>query len=365
MEKVFRRCLSSRTYVMQAWQATDTTGIKLETVPLPTMKKSSQVLIKVKASSVNPLDVQMAKGYGRDLLGKWKKADSCDLATSHFPVIPGRDCSGTVVAVGGGVHDFVPGDEVIAVVPAILQGTHAEYVVTEADYCAAKPRNLSFTEAAALPYVASTAYSALVNFARVDPKNVGRTRVLIHGGAGGVGSMAIQLLKAWGVDKVVATCSSDSFEAVQKLGAIPVDYRCPQATDKLAALAPFEVVLDTVDSELSRWSDNVMGVWRNCVHASIVSPLLNDTDRYGTPQGLLSTAFKHFNRSFQSSLRGRWYTYAFFMPSKNCMRQLADLAEEGKVVPIVERVVPFSEITDAYEKVGLLKGRGKTIIEMR
>uniref|UniRef100_A0A8R1IMU2 Uncharacterized protein n=2 Tax=Caenorhabditis japonica TaxID=281687 RepID=A0A8R1IMU2_CAEJA len=75
----------------------------------------------------------------------------------------------------------------------------------------------------------------------------------------------------------------------------------------------------------------VMGVWRNCVHVSIVSPLMRDMDQNGVPLGLATTAFKHFERSFQSHLRGRWFSYAFFMPSSDLMTQLSQFAEEGKV----------------------------------
>lgn len=159
----------------------------------------------------------------------------------------------------------------MAVVPVILPGTHAEFVVTDSKYCSKKPSNLSFVSAAALPYVASTAYSAFT-IARVSQRNAKQQRVLIHGGAGGVGSMAIQLLKAWGCEKIVATCAKGrldylylcnfsnkncSFDIVKQLGAIPVDYTSDQATQELIEHAPFEVILDTVDSQLAKWSDNV------------------------------------------------------------------------------------------------------------
>ncbi|KHJ77422.1 hypothetical protein OESDEN_22958 [Oesophagostomum dentatum] len=145
----------------------------------------------------------------------------------------------------------------MAVVPGFWPGSHAEYVVTEESCCSAKPNNLDFTQAAALPYVASTAWAALVSVARMDPQKKPSERVLIHGGAGGVGSMAIQMLKAWGVDKVVTTCSKDSADFVRELGAIPVDYRAVDVHDQLIAEGPFEVIFDCVNSDLARWSDRV------------------------------------------------------------------------------------------------------------
>lgn len=143
--------------------------------------------------------------------------------------------------------------------------------------------------------------------ARINPSNAHEQRVLIHGGAGGVGTTAILLLKAWNVGKIVATCSLDrlslqfeftrciicefvihcrtddffhfSFDIIRRLGAKPVDYRDASAIETLINECPFDVILDCVGSELTQWSDKVMGMWRNCMHVSVVSPLLSDTDR--------------------------------------------------------------------------------------
>ncbi|CAI5437658.1 unnamed protein product [Caenorhabditis angaria] len=348
---------------MKAWVSENGHGIELREIDVPTIKKPGQVLLKVKAASINPIDVDMSQGYGREFLGAWRKVADFDPSSSRFPLIPGRDCSAVVEAVGADVHNLAAGDEVLAIVPVINQGTHAEYVIADAKFCSKKPSNLSFEDATALPYVATTAYSAF-KIAQVNQKNAKNQRVLIHGGAGGVGSMAIQLLKSWGCQKIVATCSKDSFPLVTKLGAIPIDYSDMEAAkNQLISLAPFEVVLDTVDSELAKWSDNVMGVWRNCVHVSIVSPLMREIDKNGIPIGLFSTATKHFERSIQSHFRGRWFSYAFFMPSGTCMRQLSTFAEQGKIVPIVEKVIKFDEMVHGYEKVSQLSGRGKTVVK--
>ncbi|VDK44184.1 unnamed protein product [Cylicostephanus goldi] len=306
----------------------------------------------------------MMKGYGREILSVWKQLDECDPKAKRFPLTAGRDCAGVVELVGGGVKHLRPGDEVMAVVPGIMQGSHAEYVVTEESCCSKKPSNLDFAEAAAMPYVTSTAYAAFVFFARMNPDKKPSERVLIHGASGGVGTMAIQLLKAWGVDKVVATCSEESADTVRELGAITVDYRAPDARDRIIEEGPFEVILDCVDSDLARSiSLQVLGVWRNCVHVSIVSPMLRDTDRHGFVQGMISTAIKYMSRSTESALRGRWFTYAFFIPSEKCMKQLSKFASEGKIKPIIEQVRPFGELPAAYEKVLKLHGKGKLVLE--
>ncbi|VDM57254.1 unnamed protein product [Angiostrongylus costaricensis] len=304
----------------------------------------------------------MVKGYGDEILGTWKRVETCDSTASRFPLVPGRDCSGIVETVGPGVKGIVPGDKVIAVIPATLQGSHAEYVVTEESCCSSMPSNLDFPQAAAIPYVANTVWAALVSVARMNPRSKPTERVLIHGGAGGLGTMAIQMLRAWGADKIVATCSDDSAEMVRKLGAIPIDYRSSNVREHLVAEGPYEVILDCVASDLARWSDKTMGVWRNCIHVSVVTPLLRETDRHGLVMGLSSTAVKYLCRSYESALRGQWFSYAFFAPNKECMLQLSRFAQEGMIVPIVERVHTFDELPVVYEKVSALRGRGKTVL---
>ncbi|KAJ1372320.1 hypothetical protein KIN20_034451 [Parelaphostrongylus tenuis] len=105
-----------------------------------------------------------------------------------------------------------------------------------------------------------------------------------------------------------------------------------------------------------------MGVWRNSVHVSVVTPLLKDTDRHGLVMGLATTAVKYLCRSYESALRGRWYSYAYFAPNKECMSQISRFAQEGKIIPIVERVHTFEELPEVYEKVSALRGRGKTVL---
>ncbi|KAK5973389.1 Quinone oxidoreductase protein chloroplastic, partial [Trichostrongylus colubriformis] len=177
-----RLSLSSVRHTMRAWVAQSPTDpVKLKTIPLPVLTKPDQVLIKVKAASVNPVDALMVKGYGKEVLGVWKRLDTFDPAASRFPLTPGRDCAGIVEAVGPAVSGLHPGDEVMAVVPALWAGTHAEYVVTRESCCSRKPSNLSFTDAASMPYVGSTAWAALVCVARLNHNSKPTERVLIHG----------------------------------------------------------------------------------------------------------------------------------------------------------------------------------------
>lgn len=155
-----------------------------------------------------------------------------------------------------------------------------------------------------------------------------------------------------------------SQQYIVDLGGIPVDYNSSEAKDKIIAQGPYDVILDCVDTELSQWSDNTMGIWRNSVHVSVVSPMLSDTDRYGLPMGLASTAAKYFNRSLAAATQGRWFSYAYFMPNRECMEQLSQYIDAGKIkIPNIEKVYKFDEIPEAYKKVGRLHTKGKVVVD--
>ncbi len=119
-------------------------------------------------------------------------------------------------------------------------GTHAEYVIVDANHATVKPRTINHTQAAAVPYVACTVWTALVTIARLRPNNCSQLRILVHGGAGGIGTTAVQLLRAWGAD-VTATCSADSFDLIRRLGAEPIDYHDEVlALDALIDRSPYD-----------------------------------------------------------------------------------------------------------------------------
>uniref|UniRef100_A0A0K0EK22 PKS_ER domain-containing protein n=1 Tax=Strongyloides stercoralis TaxID=6248 RepID=A0A0K0EK22_STRER len=349
---------------MKAWEITKFgANIVLGNRQMPIIRKGNEILVKVKAATVNPIDVRMTEGYGDELLSKWKQVDerSCT-STSRLPLVAGRDLSGEVVEVGSQVTEFKVGDEVIATVPPILNGSHAEYTVTDTINTVKKPSNVSHVEGVALAYTTATAWNSLCCVGRLNSENAKYNRVLIHGGSGGVGISAIQLLKALNIEKVVATSSKSNLDIIQNLGAIGIDYNDVDVKDKLLNEGPFDVILSCVDTDLSRWSDKCMGIWRNCIHLSLVSPMLRDSDRYGVPLGLLSTAFKYFERSFSSLKNGRLFSYTFFVPNKECMEFYGKALESGKMKPIIEEEMPFMDMPKAYEKVGKLHGKGKTVV---
>jgi NADPH:quinone reductase-like Zn-dependent oxidoreductase len=206
-------------------------------VDLPRPSPSAgQVLVRVHASGVNPLDTKIRAGKAAH-------------AKQPLPAVLGLDMAGIVEEVGAGVTAFRTGDEVYGMVGGVggHQGTLAEFVAANADLLAVKPKSLSMREAAALPLITITAWEGIVDRAKVHAGQ----KVLVHAGAGGVGHIAVQLAKAFGAT-VFATVSSGKQHIVEQFGAIPIDYRTlstQQYVDLHTQGQGFDVVYDTVGGE--------------------------------------------------------------------------------------------------------------------
>lgn len=201
-------------------------------VPRPT-PGTGQVLVRIHASGVNPLDLKIRAGLAPH-------------ARHPLPAVLGIDLAGTVEALGAGVEGFGVGDAVYGMTGGVagLQGSLAELAAVDADLLAHKPRSLSMRESAALPLVTITAWEGLVDRARVQRGQ----KVLVHGGAGGVGHVAVQLARAHGA-QVYATGRPRHAEVIRRLGATPIDFTTTSVEEGVDAFTGgegFDVVYDTV-----------------------------------------------------------------------------------------------------------------------
>ena len=192
---------------------------------------SRQVLVRVKASGTNPLDAKIRAGQAAH-------------ARHALPAVLGMDLAGVVEKVGSGVSGFAPGDEVYGFTGGVagMQGSHAHYVAADTRLLAHKPANLTMREAAVLPLVVITAWEGLIDRAAIRPGQ----SVLVQGGAGGVGHVAVQIALAHGA-RVFATAFPDDHDYLRSLGAVPIDATRP-VEDYVAehtAGAGFDVVYDT------------------------------------------------------------------------------------------------------------------------
>ncbi|MBK3546509.1 MULTISPECIES: zinc-binding dehydrogenase [unclassified Streptomyces] len=269
-----------------------------------------QVLVRVLATSVNPLDLQTRRGDYRDEVA--------------LPAVIGNDVSGVVVGTGPGADDFRPGDEVWYLAPVFAgQGTYAEFHVVDQALVARKPEGLSHVEAAGLALVGVTAWEALVERAGVQAGE----RVLVHGGAGGVGSAAIQVAHALGAE-VATTARAKDHEFVTGLGADTViDFSAGDYVPQVRELGGVNVVLDTVGRDTLTRSPEVLADRGRVV--SIV-----DTPE---PQNLLAAWGVNAT-----------YHFLFVSPGRAKLDALSRLIDRGELRPDIGAVLPLADIAEAH-----------------
>ncbi|WP_026531624.1 NADP-dependent oxidoreductase [Arthrobacter sp. H41] len=276
------------------------------------------VLVDVRASSVNPVDWKITAGY-------------LDAALpTYFPVIPGWDLAGVVVQPGPAAPEFAAGDEVIgyARMDTVGLGTFAERVAAPVRSLARKPRNTTWAEAATMPLAGLTAYQSLAAL-EVGEGDV----VLVHNGAGGVGTYAIQIARAWGA-RVLATTSEKNFDFLRSLGAEPVAYG-EGVGDRVRTTAPDGVtsIVDFVGGD--DWSATLENLRSPGRVASVVD----------------------------QSVTGHGGRYIFVRPDAADLSALTELVEAGKVRPIVAATFPLDRAADAFRS-SIDGPRGKIAILM-
>lgn len=315
-----------KAIVLTAFGGPDSFALRDVPKPVP---QAGQVLVRVHATSINPLDYQVRRGDYPDL--------------GPLPAITGHDVSGVVEAVGPGVTAFAPGDEVWYT-PQIFDGpgSYAEYHVAAEDIIGRKPASLSHLEAASLTLVGGTAWEALVVRAGL---RVGES-ILVHGGAGGVGHVAIQLAKAIGA-RVFTTVRDSNFEFVRALGAdVAIDYEKEDYVDAILRETGgrgVDVVFDTIGGNtLSRSPDALAQLGRV---VSIVD--------IAQPQNLIQAWGK--NASFH---------FVFTRQNRGKLDELSALVERGQLRPHVGAVYSLAEIPAAHARLeGANNGlRGKIAI---
>ena len=323
-----------------------------ESVILPEPKQN-QVLVKIKASSVNPIDLMKREGYGSAIFEKQRR--------QNFPWILGSDFSGNVVSAGNKVNRFKEGDEVWGCTSNASAGTYAEYVVINQDEVNFKPKNLTFEESASLPYVFLTTWSAIIRWAGLRPKDLIEKKVFIQGGAGGVGTTAIQLFRYWG-SNISSTCSEGNIELLKSLGVNEIiDYRRNSFQE---ALKDYDLVYDLLgDSVLDNSIEECCKVLKKDAsshYITLTHPFINTMDSKGLFLGIphalllrqkLKAAYKPIN-----------VHWSIYRPSLSGLQELTYLAEENIIKPVIDSTYSLSEIAKAHEKVATGHSSGKVVI---
>ncbi|MER5834928.1 NADP-dependent oxidoreductase [Streptomyces sp. NPDC002130] len=323
----------------------DQAGVRAGQSPDPQIG-AGDVLVRIRAASVNPLDLKIRDGEFKAIL------------PYRTPFILGNDLAGIVVAVGAAVTGFAVGHEVYARPDKDRIGTFAELIAVHQDDVAIKPATLTMTEAASLPLVALTAWQALVERAHVRPGQ----KVLIHAGSGGVGTIAIQLAKHLGAH-VATTTSTANIDLVKKLGAdVVIDYK-KQAFETV--LHDYDLVLDPLGGENLEKSLLILRSGGKAI--SIAGPPDAAFARELGANPILRLVMTALSFRIRRRARQRHVTYEFlFMKaSGDQLRELTALVDAGTIRPVVDRVFPFESTREALEYVE--KGRakaGKVVITM-
>lgn len=317
------------------------------------------VLIRVHASSVTSLDLSMRSGRGA--VSYQKMACLC-FGGPYFPLVLGRDCSGEVVAVGDSVTKFLPGDLVYAAIPPYRQGGHAQLVGVNQNHVAFKPSNMNHKEAASLPWVAMTVWTALVKCAGLNQFNTRGKKVLVHQGTGEVGSFAVQLLKAWGAS-VTTTCAMENTVLAHHLGADTV--LDDQTGDFSSVLSGYDVVLDTVGGQFERASLSTLKYYQRSVYVGIVSPREKLIDSLGAFLGgiAFSTLYR-FKILFNRLFGGRGFYYSVTEVDAQGLDEVRALVEQGAVRPLIDSVYSLDEVIAAHKHVETGPTRGKVVISV-
>jgi NADPH:quinone reductase-like Zn-dependent oxidoreductase len=317
----------------------DNSRVRLADVPVPAVGKDD-LLVRVHAASVNPVDTKIRAGKLKVLL-KYR-----------MPLVLGNDLAGTVTAIGAGVTRFKVGDAIYARLDKHRIGAFAEYAVVREAVAAPKPVNLTFEEAASLPLVGLTAWQALIDLGHLQAGQ----KVLIHAGSGGVGTFAIQLAHHLGA-KVYTTVGQRNIETVKGLGAdVAIDYRTTRFED---VVQDCDVVLETLGDEL------LLRSFQSVKPGGVIVSIGNTpTAAFARAWGLnplLVFVIGLMSRKAMAAARkrGARYEYLFMRADGEQLREIAALVENGTIRPVIDRVFPLQEVREAlaYSESGRVTGK--------
>jgi 2-desacetyl-2-hydroxyethyl bacteriochlorophyllide A dehydrogenase len=272
--------------------------------------KSDQLLVKVYASSVNPVDWKIRAGQLQFLTGY------------KFPLVLGFDVAGEVVEVGASVTRFQPGDKIFAYLDSLPGGAYAEYAVVSERVACLRPENMSYEQAAAVPLAATTALQSLRDLGQILPGH----QVLINGASGGVGTFAVQIAKAFKAE-VTAVCGTQNVELVQSLGADRIITYSAQDFTKDTSV--YDIIFDAVGKQSFSSCKNIL-----------------------KPNGIYINTLPDPDTLVQSVLTflvpGKKSKLIVAQSSGQDLAYLKELIEAGKMRSIIDRIYPLSELATAH-----------------
>jgi len=332
-----------RAYVLKHYGGPE--GSLLMDVSAPT-PRPRDILVEVRAAGLNPVDFKFRQGKLRAIL------------RPKLPFVLGNEFAGEVIGVGDDVKQFRVGDRVFARVAKERAGAFAEQACVDEDHVAHMPRDLDFTAAAGVPLAGLTALQALRDELGVKPGQ----RVFISGGAGGVGTFAIQIAK-WLGAHVTTTASKRGEALVRSLGCDEViDYTAQQISE---AHGGFDAGFDVIGGKTLEKMFEIMKPGTKIVSiAGLPEPQTAIKDLGG--HRALAAVFWVISYGIRSRARrsGVSYRYLFMHPSGTDLAELAELIEQGKLKVIVDKAYPFANISGALLYVESERAKGKVVVTM-
>lgn len=324
-------------------------------IPEPNPPVDNQVAVSMTASSFNPVDALIAQGYGAPVMNRRKR----------FPVVLGRDGCGTVTAVGPAVTKVKIGERVAVAVSPTTGGTYAERIVLPQECVESVGDSLSDTEAAAVSYVGSTAVQAL-NACGVNATSAAGLQVCINGASGGLGSVAIQMLGAWGAE-VTAVCSAPNHQWVTSLGAdTAIDYRDKAAMAAircnvvLNAAPPSEITLQAV------LRDPLAHALKQGEappqYSTVITPTIGFITKLGALPGLLLSGTDLLRRKFLFKTRYRaGYHWIIFRERETALRQVLRTLELDATQSVTQETHPMDALPAQFAVIANNSGKGKSV----
>jgi NADPH:quinone reductase-like Zn-dependent oxidoreductase len=295
-------------------------ALSYEDIEKPSLEEGDDILIKIHNIGVNPVEWKIRNGMGK-------------VFGLKLPIILGTEISGTIEAIGANVKNLKVGDEIFGNVNMMRGGGYAEFVIAKESEIAKKPDNVDFENAAAIPVGALTSWKAMFTTANLQSGQ----KILIHGAAGGVGSMAVQLAKAKGA-YILATASGKNEEFVKSLGADEfIDYTKAKFED---VAKDVDVVLDLIGGDTQERSFKTLKKGGFLV-STVAPPSAELTEKFGVKAEMIQSG-----------------------PNGKTLAEIAKLVEEGKIKTHIETVLPLSEVKKAHELSESGRTRGKIVLSV-
>ncbi len=314
-------------------------------LPLPALKPD-EILVRVHAVGLNPIDTMIPKGSFKPIL------------RFQLPATLGSDLAGVVVDAGSRVTRFKAGDAVFASIFDLGTGSLAEFAVVPESAAALKPSNLDFVQAASVPMVGLTTWQALKERAQLRPGQ----KVFIPAGSGGIGTFAIQLAKHLGA-KVGTTTSTGNVSLVQSLGADEViDYKKQEFEE---VLRDYDVVLGTVRGDALKKSLRILKSKSRVV--SLVGPPDAAFARSRGMNFLMKSVLGLLSGGIirKAKQRGAEYSFLFVHPDGGQLAEIGELLQAGKIRPVIDWVFPFDQAKEALAYLEKGRAKGKVVVQMK